>query len=117
MHREYHRYRCCCALSRLLSLFRCERRAEVLTAALATELGPLVRVNAVGPGTVAVPVGMSEAEGEALGAAVPLRRVGEPEDVSKTVAYLVFDAPYVTGQVIRVDGGRVTRDEAQRGFD
>ena len=82
---------------------------EVLTAALATELGPLVRVNAVGPGTVAVPVGMSEAEGEALGAAVPLRRVGEPEDVAKTVAYLVFDAPYVTGQVIRVDGGRVTR--------
>ena len=82
---------------------------EVLTAALATELGPDVRVNGIGPGTVAVPVGMSVAEGEALGAAVPLRRVGEPEDVAKTVAYLAYDAPYVTGQVIRVDGGRVTR--------
>ena len=82
---------------------------EVLTAALATELGPEVRVNAIGPGTVAVPVGMSEEEGQALGAAVPLRRVGEPEDVAKAVAYLAFDAPYVTGQVIRVDGGRVTR--------
>ena len=82
---------------------------EVLTAALATELGPHVRVNGIGPGTVAVPVGMSVAEGEALGAAVPLRRVGEPEDVAKTVAYLAYDAPYVTGQVIRVDGGRVTR--------
>lgn len=82
---------------------------EVLTAALATELGPDIRVNAIGPGTVAVPVGMSEAEGEALGAAVPLRRVGQPEDVAKAVAYLAFDAPYVTGQVIRVDGGRVTR--------
>ena len=81
---------------------------EVLTSALAAELGPEIRVNAIGPGTVAVPVGMSEQEGQALGAAVPLRRVGEPEDVAKAVVYLAFDAPYVTGQVIRVDGGRVT---------
>lgn len=82
---------------------------ETITAALATELAPDVRVNGVGPGTVAIPVGMSAEEGEALGQAVPLRRVGEPEDIAKTVCYLAFNAPYVTGQVIRVDGGRVTR--------
>ena len=82
---------------------------EVLTAALACELGPEVRVNAVAPGTVAIPVGMSEEEGLALAEDLPLRRVGTPEDIAKAVAYLALDAPYVTGQVIRVDGGRVTR--------
>ena len=82
---------------------------EVLTSALACELGPEVRVNAVAPGTVAIPVGMSESEGFVLAEKLPLQRIGTPEDIAKAVVYLALDAPYVTGQVIRVDGGRVTR--------
>lgn len=80
---------------------------EVITRALAKELGPSIRVNGIGPGTVAVPVGMSEAEGLALGNAVPLKRVGSPSDIANAVEFLIFNAPYMTGQILRIDGGRV----------
>ena len=79
------------------------------TRALARELAPRVRVNAVALGPILWPEDSPWAD-EALRARVVertlLRRVGEPADVAKAVAYLVADAPYVTAQVLGVDGRR-----------
>lgn len=80
-----------------------------LTRALAVELAPHVRVNGVAPGAILWPQedpGFSPVERSAIIAQTLLKRVGEPLDVAKTVKFLVFDAPYITGQVISVDGGR-----------
>lgn len=80
-----------------------------LTRALALELGPRVRVNAVAPGAIEWPLGTSDfspAERAAIIEHTLLQRVGSPADIARTVKFLVFDAPYVTGQVINVDGGR-----------
>ena len=80
-----------------------------LTRALALELGPQVRVNAVAPGAIEWPQGKSDfssAERTAIINHTLLKRVGSPIDIARTVKFLVFDAPYVTGQVINVDGGR-----------
>jgi pteridine reductase len=78
-----------------------------MTESLALELAPHVRVNAVAPGAVLWPEqGKSEAAKAALLASVPLARMGEPEDVAEAVRWLLLDARYTTGQVIRVDGGK-----------
>lgn len=80
-----------------------------LTRALAVELAPRVRVNAVAPGAIAWPEGgddFPDAEREAIVAHTLLGRTGEPADIARTVEFLLFDAPYITGQVINVDGGR-----------
>ena len=80
-----------------------------LTRALALELGPRVRVNAVAPGAIEWPQGKNDfppAERTAIIAHTLLQRVGSPADIARTVKFLVFDALYVTGQVINVDGGR-----------
>ena len=80
-----------------------------LTRALAVDLAPEVRVNAVAPGAIVWPdqqERFSAAEREAIVANSLLKRVGEPADIARAVGYLMFDAPYVTGQVINVDGGR-----------
>lgn len=80
-----------------------------LTRALALELGPQVRVNAVAPGPIEWPQGTDDfppAERAAIIGHTLLKRVGSPADIAGTVKFLVFDAPYVTGQVINVDGGR-----------
>ncbi|MGB0678399.1 MAG: SDR family NAD(P)-dependent oxidoreductase [Polyangiales bacterium] len=71
---------------------------------LSLELAPEVRVNAVAPGTVLPPPDMSPAEVQALADAVPLKRIGRPEDVAAAVVYLA-QADYVTGQELFVDGG------------
>ena len=80
-----------------------------LTRALALELAPHVRVNAVAPGAIAWP------EQGALAAPklqrdilrrTPLGRIGSPEDIAAAVHYLVAEAPFVTGHVLAVDGGR-----------
>lgn len=79
----------------------------MLTRALAKDLAPNVRVNAVAPGAILWPEnGMTDATRRAILDQVPLGRPGEPEDVAGCVLYLVRDARYVTGQVIAVDGGR-----------
>ncbi|WP_374473773.1 pteridine reductase [Arenimonas sp.] len=79
----------------------------MLTQSLAKELGPEVRVNAVAPGAVMWPEeGKAEHEKGAMLAATALRRAGEPDDVAEAVRWLLQDARYTTGQVIRVDGGR-----------
>lgn len=80
-----------------------------LTRALAVELGPAVRVNAVAPGAIEWPdnaMDFPPAQREAIVAHTLLARVGEPADIARAVKFLIFDAPYVTGQVINVDGGR-----------
>ncbi|MBI5109559.1 MAG: pteridine reductase [Rhodocyclales bacterium] len=80
-----------------------------LTRALAQELGPRVRVNAVAPGAIEWPQGTDDfppAERAAIIEHSLLKRVGSPADIARTVKFLIFDAPYVTGQVINVDGGR-----------
>ncbi|MBL8255170.1 MAG: pteridine reductase [Pseudoxanthomonas mexicana] len=78
---------------------------------LAVSLAPEVRVNAVSPGAILWPDGGIDAEVQSgLLAQTPLGRVGEPDDIAGTVAWLLGDAAgYVTGQAIRVDGGRGIR--------
>lgn len=78
---------------------------EVATRALARELAPSVRVNAVAPGPILPPDGVPTAEIERVLAATPLGRRGTPEDVAAAVEFLCR-ADYVTGTVLPVDGGR-----------
>lgn len=77
-----------------------------LTRALAVELAPKVRVNALSPGTVLFPEDYDEAARASVLRRVPLAREGVPEDVARAVVFLAQDAPYVTGQVLALDGGR-----------
>jgi NAD(P)-dependent dehydrogenase (short-subunit alcohol dehydrogenase family) len=78
---------------------------EGLVRALAVELAPEVLVNGVSPGTVLVPEGTTPEEAEKLARRVPLRRNGDPEDVARTVLFLCAGPDFITGQVVRVDGG------------
>ncbi len=76
-----------------------------LTECLALELAPIVRVNAVAPGTVLFPESYPASRRRALVGRIPLGREGGPDDVAAAVRYLA-SAPFVTGAVIPVDGGR-----------
>lgn len=76
---------------------------------LARELAPSVRVNGIAPGVVAWPEQGYESDDAAQRAymkRVPLGRAGTPEDAAGTVRWLALDATYVTGHVVRLDGGR-----------
>lgn len=80
-----------------------------LTRSLARELGPEARVNGVAPGTIVWPEGDEwgdELSRQRIINQSALKRIGDPDDIAKAVDYLVSAAPYVTGQVIAVDGGR-----------
>lgn len=79
-----------------------------LTRSLARELGPEVRVNGVAPGPIAWPEDGSfdEVARQRVISNTLLKRTGDPEDVAHAVYYLIAQAPYVTGQIIAVDGGR-----------
>ncbi len=80
-----------------------------LTRSLARELGPEVRVNGVAPGTILWPeddAWSDELSRQRIVNQTALKRAGEPDDIAKAVEFLVAAAPYVTGQVIAVDGGR-----------
>jgi pteridine reductase len=79
-----------------------------MTRALAHALAPDVRVNAVAPGVVLLPDGFDETAAEHLRCTTPLLRIGTPGDVADAVVYLL-KAEFVTGEVIRVDGGRHVR--------
>ena len=79
-----------------------------MTRAMAQALAPDVRVNAVAPGVVLLPEGWSDEGARHLQETTPLRRLGAPEDVAQAVVYLL-GAEYVTGEVVRVDGGRHVR--------
>jgi pteridine reductase len=80
----------------------------MLTRSLAKDLGPTIRVNGVSPGAILWPEddGMSDKLREAIIKQTALKRAGEPEDIAAAVLFLVRDAPYVTGHIIAVDGGR-----------
>jgi pteridine reductase len=79
-----------------------------LTRAMAIELAPRVRVNGVSPGAIAWPEDgqFSAAERAAIESHALLKRSGSPADIAGAVRFLLFEAPYVTGQVLAVDGGR-----------
>jgi len=80
-----------------------------LTKSLAQELSPEVRVNAVAPGPVLWPDNnpqFDEVYRQRVISQTLLKRVGEPTDVAKAVKFLAADAPYITGHVLAVDGGR-----------
>ena len=82
---------------------------QMMTLALAKELGPKIRVNGVAPGAILWPENENENDpGHQQGILekVVMGRAGRPEDIASAVAYLGLDAPYVTGQVLAVDGGR-----------
>ncbi len=76
---------------------------------LSRDLAPGVRVNAIAPGVVAWPEEGHESDDAAQRAyvkRVPLGRAGTPEDAAKAVRWLALEASYVTGEVVRIDGGR-----------
>jgi pteridine reductase len=79
-----------------------------LTRALARELGPEVRVNGVAPGAIAWPDDGSwdELTRQRIVSHTLLKRVGDPADIAQAVYFLIAESPYVTGQIIAVDGGR-----------
>jgi pteridine reductase len=78
-----------------------------MTLSLARELAPQVRVNGVAPGAVLWPeAGKAYADQQSLLASTPLARAGTPEEVAEAVRWLLQDATYTTGQILRVDGGR-----------
>jgi len=78
-----------------------------MTRALALELAPRVRVNGVAPGAVAWPEDgqLESAERSRILATTPLGHMGTPEDIAQAVHFLAC-APYITGQILAVDGGR-----------
>jgi pteridine reductase len=79
----------------------------MMTKALARDLAPAVRVNGVAPGAVLWPdAGKSDTEQAAMIERTPLKRMGTPDDVAGAVLWLLRDAPFVTGEIVRVDGGR-----------
>jgi len=78
----------------------------MMTKSLAGELGPEIRVNAVAPGAILWPENLDEVAKQRIVSRTFLKRQGEPNDISKTILYLIKDADYVTGQIIAVDGGR-----------
>jgi len=85
---------------------------SMLTKSLAKELGPNVRVNGVSPGAILWPEADADkaeasTEHQELLAKTSLKREGSPEDIARAIEYLVIDAPYVTGHIIPVDGGRL----------
>ncbi len=80
-----------------------------LTRSLARELAPEVRVNGVAPGAIIWPedeAWSDELSRQRIINSTLLKRVGDPEDIAKAVYFLIADAPYITGQIIAVDGGR-----------
>jgi pteridine reductase len=77
-----------------------------LTLGLARELAPEVTVNGIAPGVVEWPANYPDAEKEKYLKRVPLARAGSPEEVARLVHFLCTDGKYITGQIIRLDGGR-----------
>lgn len=78
-----------------------------LTYGLARELGPEVRVNAIAPGNILWSTNPEKAESLTMVTErTALQRQGHPDDLAGAALYLIRDASYVTGQVLRVDGGR-----------
>lgn len=86
----------------------------MLTKTLAQELAPLVRVNGIAPGAILWPDDshkkpedkLSDDNKEKMLAKIPLQQRGQAQDIARTILFLAQHAPYITGQIIAVDGGR-----------
>ncbi len=79
----------------------------MLTQSLARELAPQVRVNAVAPGPVEFPEqGLDDEMKQAIIDKTLLKRRGSPDDIARAAMFFASEAPYVTGQILAVDGGR-----------
>jgi len=92
----------------------CSAKAALvmLTRSLARELGPAIRVNAIAPGPVLWPENsVDPALRERIVARTALKRAGSPDDVARTALFFAQDAPFVTGEVLAVDGGRLAGGE------
>ena len=84
----------------------------MLTRSLARELGPVIRVNAIAPGPVMWPErGADAALRDRIVARTALKRAGTPEDVARAAIFFATAAPFVTGEVLAVDGGRLVGGE------
>jgi pteridine reductase len=80
-----------------------------LTRSWAKDLAPNIRVNGVSPGAILWPEGdavIDPDHQQSILDKTPLARTGTPEDIARTIAFLLCDAPFVTGQILSVDGGR-----------
>jgi pteridine reductase len=79
----------------------------MLTQSLARELAPQIRVNGIAPGPVQFPEkGLTEEMQQAIIEKTLLKRRGSPEDIAKAALFFAAEAPYITGQILAVDGGR-----------
>ena len=78
----------------------------MMTRALAGELGPEVRVNAIAPGAILWPENIDEVTKQRIVSRTFLKRKGDPDDIAKAILYLIRDALYMSGQVLTIDGGR-----------
>jgi pteridine reductase len=84
----------------------------MLTRALARDLGPAIRVNAIAPGPVLWPEnGVDAGLRERIVSRTALKRAGSPEDVAQAAVFFATEAPFVTGQVLAIDGGRLVAGE------
>jgi pteridine reductase len=80
---------------------------HMVTRSLAKELGPEIRVNGISPGPVLWPEGQGETKERAkIIERTILKRMGEPSDIASTALFFAAHAPFITGQVLAVDGGR-----------
>ena len=78
---------------------------KMLTKSLAMELAPDIRVNAISPGAILWHDAQTDEQKENIVAKIPLQRRGSADDIAKAV-YFLSQAPYITGQILSVDGGR-----------
>lgn len=78
-----------------------------LTKALAKELAPAIQVNAIAPGPIMPPEGMTPAQRARIAARVPLRRWGSPQDIVQTALFLIEGTDFMTGSTVFVDGGQL----------
>jgi pteridine reductase len=79
----------------------------MMTKALAIELNPEVRVNAVAPGAILWPENnINTEEKNKILSKIPLQRVGGEEAIAKTIQFLIDDDSYIHGEIVKVDGGR-----------
>ncbi|MDX1804225.1 MAG: pteridine reductase [Alcanivorax sp.] len=77
----------------------------MMTRSLARELGPSIRVNGVSPGPILWPES-GQLNQQAITESTALKRCGDPQDIADAVLWLGCQAPFVTGQILAVDGGR-----------
>lgn len=91
---------------RYLSYALSKAAVEAAVGLLAREMAPEVRVNGIAPGVIAWPEDTNADERASYEKRIPLARSGTPEDAAALAAFLACDAPYITGEIVSLDGGR-----------